>query len=201
MRRVVAVVVGALTCFAWGAVSHMVLGLGDAGLKSIPPAAEAGLADIQSTSIPDSGLYYYPGMAAGTENDPAAQAEWQKKADAGASGILLVNVGPGHGMNARTFTVELLTDLAVATLALFLLCCAAGCCRTLISRVLFVAMLGAMSALLRDIPFWNWYGFPIKFTLAQFADSFIGMALLGLVLALIAGKSLDACHSSDSAIS
>ena len=201
MRRVVAVVVGALTCFAWGAVSHMVLGLGDAGLKSIPPAAEAGLAEAQSTAIPEPGLYFYPGMEEGKENDPAAQKAWQEKADAGASGILLVNIGPGHGMTPTTFGVELLTDLAVATLALFLLCCAAGCCRTLVSRVLFVAMLGAMSSLLRDVPFWNWYGFPIKFTVAQFADSFIGMALLGLVLALIAGKSLNACHSSDAAIS
>ena len=58
-------------------------------------------------------------------------------------------------------------------------------------------MLGAFSSIARDVPFWNWYGFPVTFTVAQIVDSIIGMAIVGLGLALIARKDLNAAGEGD----
>ena len=41
MKRIaLAALLGGITLFAWGAVSHMVLKLGDAGLRSAPVAPD-----------------------------------------------------------------------------------------------------------------------------------------------------------------
>jgi hypothetical protein len=49
--------------------------------------------------------------------------------------------------------------------------------------LLFVALLGVLPFLMVNFPYWNWYGFPIDFTLTELADKFIGFCLAGLVLA------------------
>jgi hypothetical protein len=39
------------------------------------------------------------------------------------------------------------------------------------------------------VPYWNWYGFPTDFTLAQIVENTVGWFLAGLVLALIVRPS------------
>ena len=197
MRKLVAVVVAGLVLFSWGAISHVVLGLGDAGLESVPASADATFAGLPSQGMTEAGLYFFPSMTEEEQNDPAAMEAWKKKVAVEPSGIVVYAPSGVVPMSPGTFGIELATDLVIAALALFLLCCAAGCCRTLVSRVLFVAMLGALSSIARDVPFWNWYGFPVTFTVAQIVDSIIGMALVGLVLALIAKPSLDGCAAGE----
>jgi hypothetical protein len=196
MRKVVAVVVAGIVLFAWGAVSHMVLGLGDAGLQTVPASADASFAGLPSAGMTESGLYFFPSLAEAEQADPAAMKAWSEKVAVEPSGIVVYAPSGVIPMSPATFVIELLTDFTVAALALLLLCCAAGCCRTLGSRVLFVTLLGALTGIAHDVPFWNWYHFPTDFTVAQIVDSIIGMALVGLVLALVAGKSLDGCSEN-----
>ena len=197
MRKIAAVVVAAVVLFCWGAVSHMVLGLGDAGLQSVPASADATLAGLPAQGMTEKGLYFFPSMAKEQQQDPAAMAAWSKKVLAEPSGIIIYAPSGVVPMSPGTFAIEFATDIVVSLIALMLLLCAAGCCRTLLSRVLFVAMLGAFTAIAHDVPYWNWYGFPTDFTVAQIADSTISMALVGLVLALIAKKNLDGCGEGE----
>ena len=49
--------------------------------------------------------------------------------------------------------------------------------------MLFVTLLGCLAWVVVYLPYWNWYGFPIDFTLAALAEYAIGFFLAGLVLA------------------
>ena len=78
---------------------------------------------------------------------------------------------------------ELLSNMAAALVAAFLLAKAAGL--GFGARVLFVALLGLFSNLdLRlSASYCNWYGFPTDYTLAVLADGVMGWCLGGLALA------------------
>jgi hypothetical protein len=48
-----------------------------------------------------------------------------------------------------------------------------------------VTLFGAGAALVGPFMFWNWFHFPLDFTLAEVADLVIGWTLAGLVLAWV----------------
>ncbi len=51
------------------------------------------------------------------------------------------------------------------------------------ARLLFVTLLGLLPGLVVNLPYWNWYGFPTNYTVAQLADHVMGFLAAGLVLA------------------
>ncbi len=57
--------------------------------------------------------------------------------------------------------------------------------RAIAGRVLFVTLLGIFGFATVSVPYWNWYGFPTDFTLAEAIDHVVGWFLAGLVLAAI----------------
>ena len=61
------------------------------------------------------------------------------------------------------------------------------------ARVLFVTQLGLFARIVADIPYWNWYDFPLDYTISTIYDEVIGFFLVGLVLAwrLKPGVSLE----------
>src|SRR5438445_13317414 len=52
-------------------------------------------------------------------------------------------------------------------------------------RVGFSTTIGFLTAWVICVPYWNWYGFPGNFTVAQIADRTIGFLLAGLAMAAI----------------
>ena len=49
----------------------------------------------------------------------------------------------------------------------------------------FVAGLGLFAWMVISVPYWNWYEFPLAFTLAEAIDSDVGWLLAGFVIAAI----------------
>ena len=54
-----------------------------------------------------------------------------------------------------------------------------------LGRVLCVTLMGVFAFAVVCVPYWNWYGFPLDFTIGQAAVHIVGWLLAGLVLAAI----------------
>ena len=173
-------IVAGVVMFVWGAVSHMILQLGDAGLSQLSDE-EPVLAAIRA-HVKEPGLYFYPGLPS-EHPTPEQQKEWEGKYRAGPAGLLLTVPTGGEAMPPSKLLIQLLTDVAIALLVGVLLVQANGWMSSFGSRVLFATLVGFTPFLAVNLPYWNWYGFPTVFTLAQMADRVIGFVLIGLVLA------------------
>ena len=190
-RTVLGVALAGLAMFIWGALSHMVLGLGEAGIKNIPN--ESAMVSAVRTNIDQSGFYFFPGMpdASGKSKEAkdAAEKEWTDKYRAGPNGILIVQTTGREPMDAAQLLTELASNVGCALVAALLLMLAAGSLSSFGARVVFVALLGLFAHLSIEVSYWNWYGFPATYTWAALADQVIGAGIMGVVLALFVRPS------------
>ena len=56
-------------------------------------------------------------------------------------------------------------------------------------RVLCVTLMSIFGFVMVCVPYWNWYGFPLDFTVAQGIEHSVGWLLAGIVLAAIVRPS------------
>ena len=159
----------------------MALQIGDAGLSQLKDKEEP-ILDVLRQQIREPGLYFYPGFMS-DHPSKAEQQVWMDKYRRGPAGLLLLLPSGGEPMTPKQFVVQIAGDVATALLAAVLLAGAGGWLRSFSSRVCFVSLIGLMPFLAINLPYWNWYGFPTTFTVAQLADRLIGFSLIGIVLA------------------
>ena len=62
MRILIAGIIGGLVMFMWGAVAHMMLPLGEMGMKV--PTEQAGAISALAPTTQGAGIYMYPSMPA-----------------------------------------------------------------------------------------------------------------------------------------
>src|SRR5215469_3528147 len=177
MRRVIlAGLLGGLALFSWESVAHLLLPLGQAGIKTIDneQAVVASLRD----NVKQSGLYFFPAAAAtGT-----AQA-------GGPAGILAFQPVGTMSMMPGQLLTQLGADMMAMIVAGILLK-VAGAVPGFWKRVLFFTLMGIVPALRTDLSYWNWYAFPTVYTAAQFTVNLVGFCVAGLVLAKIIATPL-----------
>jgi hypothetical protein len=179
-RLLTAALTGGIIVFCWGAISHMALGLGETGISML--ASEAPVVEAMKQNIPQSGLYFIPGM---TDRSEAGMKAWEEKIRSGPFAILIYTAGGQSPMEPTQLATEFLSNLVAALVASFLLMRAAPALPGYASRVIFVALLGLLPGLDIDVSYWNWYRFPANYTLAQMLDHFVAWTLAGLAMAKI----------------
>lgn len=176
--------------FIWTSIAHMALPLGEAGIQEIPN--EPAVLTAMQTSIGDkSGLYFFPGTGLGPEatkeQKDEAMKQMEAKLAANASGLLMYHP-PGRVFNlGKGLTIEFLTELFEAILAVCLL--AQTGIASFGGRVGFVIVAGFLAAIATNVSYWNWYGFPAVYTAAYMLIQIVGFLCIGLVAALVLGKS------------
>ncbi|MBI2956097.1 MAG: hypothetical protein HYY26_02170 [Acidobacteria bacterium] len=181
-------VVGGLVLFIWGAVSHMVLPLGEVGIKEL--GNEAPIVAAMKENISEPGFYFFPGLGVPHASaDQAAQEAWAEKYRQGPWGILIYHPTGEEPIAPADLVRELLSNMLVALVAALLLAQAGAALAGYSARVLFVALLGLVPGLETDFSYWNWYGFPTDYTLVQMFDHVVAYLLMGLVLAAIVKRS------------
>ncbi|MFT7525543.1 MAG: hypothetical protein ACI9LY_000679 [Arenicella sp.] len=156
----------AIVLFIWNSISWTVLPWQDLDVHQFTDQAEV----MQSLldHAPASGIYYIPGDdAAYTPSTPTAFVNVLKE-------------GYQVGMEWMMI-VGLLTNFLFALVAVSLLGRTSGL--SFKQRVGFVTGIGLVIGLAGNLPHWNWFGFPILYTLVQIMDSVIMWFLAGLVLA------------------
>ena len=170
-------VVAGLVLFLWEGLAHMVLPLGEAGIRGFDnePAMLAAVRD----NVKEDGFYFFP-------NPIMSTPELQKKAEqmmlAGPTGIMIVHPKGDPGMTGTRLALQAVFGILSMILAAIVLSQAAML-KGLGPRVGLVTMLALLPVLRTELPQWNWYGFPATYTAAQLLLHLVGFALGGFVLA------------------
>lgn len=181
-------ILGGVVMFIWTSIAHMMLPLGETGIKEIPNES-AVVAAMQSNMGDKTGLYIFPGPGVGENATRHEKQEAMKKAmdklATEPSGILMYN-------SARPFTfarylgIEFGTEVVEAILAVFLL--AQTSISSFSGRVGFVLTAGILAAIATNISYWNWYGFPAIYTASYILIQVAGFLCVGIVAALMLGR-------------
>jgi hypothetical protein len=173
--------------FAWTAIAHMALPLGEAGVQNTMND-DAFLTALKSTVDNKEGLYIYPSMGLGPDATHAQQAEAMKtypeKLEKNPSGFFIYHPPGSRPMNMGKFlSIEFITELCEALLAVWLLA------QTRIvsfgGRLGFVTAAGIMAALATNVSYWNWWGFPSVYTASYIFIQVVGFFLVGVVAAIM----------------
>lgn len=185
MRILIAGLIGGLTMFAWGAVSHMLLPIGEMGVR-VPTEQAATLAAL-APSAQGAGVYMYPSPPREDWKDEAKMAAFAESAR-GQPYAFVVYQPAGNPVN-ESMTPALLkqwgSDTAAALVAAWIMALGAfGFAR----RVLVAAALGAFAWLAVSVPYWNWYQFPLDFTLGSLLGQVIGWTVSGAAMAWWLGR-------------
>jgi hypothetical protein len=173
--------IAGVVVFMWGAASHMLLGLGEVGIKTLP--TEEPVLSSLSSNVSEEGFYFFPGIKASERSDEEKQKAWAEKIASGPSGIMIYKPRGGEAMSPAQLIREFVANTAWCLIAAGLLSIAAPRIPLFLGRVLFVAAIGLIGGLDIYISYWNWYGFPGNYTAAMMLDQVIGFSLAGVVMA------------------
>ena len=130
--------------------------------------------------MPDAGLYVFPGQL---DDDMATLRE---KYARGPVGLLAYRPGGGEVLSPAQLVRQLILDIFCAAVFAFLVVKLGV---DLPTSVQFGALLGLFSMLAISVPQWNWYGFPLAFTLAEGLDQVVGWSLGGAAIGWWANRS------------
>ncbi|PYQ02978.1 MAG: hypothetical protein DMF82_14465 [Acidobacteria bacterium] len=180
MKKVIlGALLGGLTLFVWGSISHMATPLGEVGIRVIPPAAEGAVLAALKGALSERALYIFPGLDMGHASEQERQA-WPAKYDAGPAGIVVFNPRP-TGTMAKWFSTEFVGNVLAALMAAIVILHVPASVG-LLRRAALVGLLGLLEGFDIDVSQWNWYSFPTAYMLAQLVDHLAGWFLAGLVL-------------------
>ena len=181
--------VGSVIVFLVSAAWHMAPGLGDLGVKALP-AEDSVLAGLRA-SLHEPGLYFFPApsMSANRtkEQVKADEAAYLERYRQGPWGILVYQPG-GEGLNfGKLLAYQFLLTLVASFLVAWILALSAAAPRgtTYGTRVLLVLLITLFGAFIYDLPAWNWYGFPMSYTIGHSASWLVSWGIGGLAMARI----------------
>jgi hypothetical protein len=188
-KLVVTGILAGVLVFFWSFFAHSVLGISESAMKTIPN--EPAVIGAISTSISESGFYFFPGSSMEAQKAPKdQQAAAVQKADNEYKtlphGILIVRQPDGSALPfARLLISELITDIICGLLVAVLLSMAATSLSSTASKVLFTAVIGLFASISIDASYWIWYDFPGRYLVGSIVESTIGWALAGFLIALL----------------
>jgi hypothetical protein len=187
-RIILAGILGGIAMFIWSFIAHDLLPLGEIGIRQFHN--EEPMLDAMKTNLGDAdGLYHFPGHRAGPKATRQGKQEAIKramdKAATGPSGILLYHPTRQFSFG-KLLGVEFATEVVEALLVVFLL--AQTRIDSFFGRVCFVFFAGVLAAIATNVPYWNWYGFPKRYTAAYMFIQIVGFLIVGIVAALTMGR-------------
>ena len=181
-RVLIATIVGGLIVFFWGFVSHEFLPIGTMGMHIDKLPGEAAIRTALAEGLPESGLYYVPGMDTSLTDKAASQTEWTERAKTGPVAFMVVRKEGNDGDMMKQLLSEAGTGTLAALVASLIL---VGMRGPYVCRASVVGALGLFTWLSYVTSETIWYGFPNNFAVAQLLDQVIGWSIAGLFMAAI----------------
>ena len=176
-----AALLGSIVMFVWGGFSHLVLFVG-AGFRRLPD--EDKLIELLKTEKNEQGLYFFPSKEF-RHSTKEQDMVWESKFRNGPAGLLVFRAIGGNPFSAEKLVIQFLSNLSSVLIAAFI---AAALYAGFWRRVFIVTLLGVAACSAVSTIYWNWYGFPTDFFIAQLLDMSIGFFLAGLVICKIVPK-------------
>jgi hypothetical protein len=183
MRILLAALAGAVAMFIWTAVAHMATPLGRIGFSEIPN--EAAVVQPMGGNIgAKSGLYIFPWV---DPNDPKMMDKYNALVKTSPSGLLLYR--PAGGLMGADMTPmlikEFIKQFVQALIAAWIVSMIAA---SYISRTGIVTAIGVSTAIATNVSYWNWYGFPFDYTVAQLIIEIVSAFVAGLAISAVLGR-------------
>ena len=190
MNRIfLAGLLGCVAMYTWEYIAYNALPFGFTGFRKLPNEA-AVLAALQNSIAENSGIYFFPNAAPGTnppEKKAEARTDFAARMARYPSGILIYNAAGSRSVEkSRWLLAEFLIEFVEALLAVFLLSLTR--LTTFGARLGFVLLIGVMGAIATNLGYWNWHGFPWSYTLLTIFIQVVGFLCLGLVAAFVLRK-------------
>ncbi|MBL6938952.1 MAG: hypothetical protein ISS15_17945 [Alphaproteobacteria bacterium] len=169
LRIFIAGLLGGVAMYIWSSIAHVATPLGTAGVSTLPN--ESVTVDNLASSIGNKGgLFLFP-----------MNANASASAATAPGGFLVYNPKSPTSMQPSNLIVEFATELVEAILAAWLL--AQTALAGYLPRVGFVTVVGAIGAIVTNVPYWNWYAFPLTYTLTQIFVTVVAFLVAGLAIA------------------
>jgi hypothetical protein len=191
-RITVGGVLAGLVMFFWSFIAHMVLPIGSMGLSSTP-GEDAVLAAMKTNASTD-GMYFLPGYEY-MQSLSKPMAEQQKAMEAIAakskrtgSALIIYHAEGSPEVAGKTLGLEFLSDIVACWIFAFALWAAMPRIPSFGMRVWLVTIMGLLPFVVCDFSYWNWYGYPGRFMLAEVLDYSIGAVFAGMMLAWWLGR-------------
>ena len=159
----------------------MVLFVG-AGFKRLPN--EDQLIETLKTNKDEEGLYFFPSKDF-RHSTKEQDGVWENKFRNGPAGLIVYKAVGGNPFSTNKLVVQFLSNLMSVLIAAII---AASLFGSFWRRVLVITLLGVVACSAVSTIYWNWYGFPDSFFVAQILDMTIGFFLAGLVICKIVPK-------------
>ncbi|NUO74625.1 MAG: hypothetical protein HOQ32_01285 [Lysobacter sp.] len=185
MRIAITGLIGAIVMFIWGAVAHMALPIGEMGIKL--PAQQDAVLNALSQSAAGEGVYMYPSMAPEKWGDEAFRNGFiaENKDKAYAFVIYQPGGNPAIASMGPNLGKQFVSCLLGALLAAWVMALAA---RSFGRRVMIAGAMALFAWFALSVPYWNWYLYPIDFTLGALLEQVIGWLLAGSAMAWWLGR-------------
>jgi hypothetical protein len=131
----------------------------------------------------EPGLYLFPGLGLPPGATPEQQqAAWDKameKYKTGPAGLLVYRPIGGEALTPGQLLTELGSNILIALVAALLLWHAVNSLPSFWHRVLYAALLGLLPGLAIGVSYWNWYSFPLDYTLVTMFNECAGFIAMG----------------------
>jgi hypothetical protein len=189
IRTIAAGLVGGVLMFLWAGFAHTATPLGHQGIEELPQEA-ATLAALSEQLGEADGFFYFPGFGLGhhptMEEKKAGMAAYKEKLQTSPRGLLVYHQPGTAPPELRYYLAELGFEMVEAIFAALLVAWAG--IGGFLRRVGFVAVIGLIAAVTTNGSYWNWYGFPLDYTLAYALIQFVGFIVAGVAIAMIVKK-------------
>lgn len=185
MRLIVAALLGGIVVFCWGFVSHMVLPVGEMG-HEMTTSEDVVLSALQEGLPAREGVYHVPGLAPEQYQDEAAAAAYSAKAAANPNAVIIYQP---EGRDGMAMTPQLVKEWATNTVSALLVAWVLSLgAFGFGKRVGIATVMGVFAWLVVSVPYWNWYRFPLDFTIGSLIMIVVGWFLAGLAMAWWLGR-------------
>jgi hypothetical protein len=181
MRILLAALAGAVAMFFWSFIAHMATPLATTGFSQMTNE-NAALQSLTADNVgAKPGLFIFPWT---DPKDPKMMEKYQALAKTHPTGMLLYRpVGQQmSGEMGPMLIVEFAKQFAQALIAAWI---ASMIVAGFATRVSIVTAIGLSAGIATNVSYWNWYGFPGNYTVAQIAMEIIGALVAGLAIASV----------------
>ncbi len=186
LRLLIAAVAGGVAMFVWSSIAHMALPLGETGIRELPND-EAVVGALNTTLGTQDGFYIFPGTGlapdATAEQQEAAMKDYDQKLATRSSGLIIYHPPGEEGLTPKRLAIEFATELFEAFILAIVL--ATTVLTSFAARFGLVAAIGAAAAVTTNLPYWNWYGFPVDYRLSYMSIEFVAYLAAGLAAMFI----------------
>ncbi len=149
-----------IVIFNWGYVAHEFLPLGEAGMRDMP--REEAASALVKDAVHEPGIYLLPGRVMTKSKSKEEQEAMMAKVAKGPTGFLVIHPEGSETALPMYLARQFATNVVCGILAALLV---TQLRPGFVVRVLCVTLLGIFGFVMVCVPYWNWYGFPLDFTI------------------------------------